>query len=64
MPKEEVILPSPEEFFLSKGLYEKFSLGDEDDIDVSKQILDLEFFHGAIRTYCTDCKTESTFRTD
>lgn len=64
MAEEKIILPTPEEFFLQKGLYEPFSLGTEFDYKVVKQILELEFFDDAIRTYCPHCKQESIFRTD
>lgn len=56
-------LPPLEEIILKKSLYEKIDLGDV-KFDVADEILDLEFFSGAIRTYCPDCEQESTFRTN
>ncbi|MBV5278916.1 MAG: hypothetical protein J0647_07785 [Campylobacteraceae bacterium] len=64
MEDAKITLPTPEEFFLKKGLYEPISLGEEHNVEVLMQILQLEFFDGAIRTYCLDCKQESIFRTD
>ena len=58
-----ITIPTPEQFFLEKGLYEHINLGDP-DYDTAQQIYELEFFNGAIRTYCPDCMQESTFRTD
>ncbi|MCT7462646.1 hypothetical protein N5S71_08980 [Aliarcobacter cryaerophilus] len=61
---EETKIPTPEDFFLKEGLYNPITLGTEYDDKVAKQILALEFFNEAIRTYCPDCKCESSFRTD
>ena len=54
-------LPTPEEMMLNKGLYEKVELGEETR-EIADEILELELFNGAIRTYCPDCEQESTFR--
>lgn len=64
MEEMKITLPTPEEFFLEKGLYEPISLGVKYNDDVFIQILELEFFDKAIRTYCPQCKQESIFRTD
>lgn len=64
MEDAKITLPKPEEFFLEKGLYEPISFEKELNRDILRQILELEFFDGAIRTYCPACKQESIFRTD
>jgi len=61
---EKVTIPTPEEFLLEKGLYEKIELGEKLDYEIGCQIIELEFFNEAIRTYCPDCNQESSFRTD
>lgn len=62
----EILLPSPEEMFLKVPLYQPFGIEvpDQHIPEIINQILDIEFFNDALRTYCKSCKKESVFRTD
>lgn len=51
-------LPSPEDFFLTVPLYEKYLFSGEVIFDV----VDILYFNNVIDTYCPSCKRSATFR--
>lgn len=51
-------IPSPSEYFLARGLYDRFPLVGADAVHV----LAIEFFDETITTHCAGCGTASIFR--